>query len=121
MGDAMFDRCNIDSLPMEHTTAHGGEGKILFHRVADSGRLSGALNFIDVAILPPGVSIGRHTHASDEEEFYLVLQGRGRMHRDGKDFEVGPGDLIRNGPGGSHGLVNTGTEPLRIFVFEVRV
>jgi mannose-6-phosphate isomerase-like protein (cupin superfamily) len=117
----MFDRCNVDQLPMEQTTAHDGEGTILFHRVADSAGLSGALNFIDVAILPPGVSIGRHTHASDEEEFYLVLQGCGQMHRDGKTFEVGPGDLIRNGPGGSHGLVNTGTGPLKIFVFEVRV
>src|SRR5262245_58308073 len=117
----MFDRCNVGQLPMEPTTAHGGEGEILFHRVADRGRLSGALNFIDVAVLPPGVTIGRHTHAPDEEEFYLVLQGRGRMFRDGTTFDIGPGDLIRNAPGGSHGLVNNGSEPLKIFVFEVRV
>jgi|SRR5262245_32779257 len=121
MGDDMFERCNVDRLPMERTSAHGGEGEILFHRVADSGHLNGKLNFIDVALLPPGVSIGRHTHASDEEEFYLVLEGRGQMYRDGKTFEVGQGDLIRTPPGGCHGLINTGSGPLRIFVFEVSV
>jgi mannose-6-phosphate isomerase-like protein (cupin superfamily) len=117
----MFERCNVEQLPMERRTAHGGEGEILFHRVAQGEHLSGKLNFIDVAVLPPGVSIGRHTHASDEEEFYLVLQGRGEMYRDGKTFEIGQGDLIRNPPGGRHGLTNTGSGPLRIFVFEVSV
>jgi len=117
----MFDRCNVGQLPLERVIAHGGQGEILFHRVADASHLSGRLNFIDVALLPPGVSIGRHTHASSEEEFYLVLEGQGRMYRDGKTFEVGPGDLIRTPPGGSHELTNTGGGVLRIFVFEVSV
>ena len=117
----MFDRCNVDQLPLERVVAHGGQGEILFHRVADAGHLSGRLNFIDVALLPPGVSIGRHTHAPNEEEFYLVLEGHGRMYRDGTTFEVGPGDLIRTSPGGSHELTNTGQANLKLFVFEVSV
>ena len=117
----MFERCNVEQLPLERVTAHGGQGQILFHRVAEKEHLSGRLNFIDVAHLPPGVSIGRHSHASNEEEFYLVLEGRGRMYRDGETFEVGRGDLIRTPPGGSHELTNTGSGPLRIFVFEVGV
>jgi mannose-6-phosphate isomerase-like protein (cupin superfamily) len=33
-------------------------------------------------------------------------------------LEVTAGDLIRNEPGQTHGIVNTGTDPLRFFVFD---
>jgi mannose-6-phosphate isomerase-like protein (cupin superfamily) len=79
------------------------------------------VNFIDVAEIPPGASIGRHGHTEAEEELYLVLEGEGRMWRDGTAFTVCSGDLIRNAPGGCHGLENTGEGPLRIFVFELAV
>ncbi len=116
-----FKRCNIDTLALEFVCAHGGEGLIEFCRVVDSRRLSGACNFIDLAVLPPGATIGRHRHASDEEEFYLVLGGTGHMFCDGEEFTVGPGDLVRNPPGAEHGLRAVGPDPLRLFVFEVRV
>jgi mannose-6-phosphate isomerase-like protein (cupin superfamily) len=116
-----FDRVNlVDGIDLEQTVAHGGQGSIHFCRVADATALSGALNFIDLAVVPPGASIGVHQHGDDEEEFYLVLDGVGRMWRDGAEFAVRAGDLVRNQPGGVHGLVNTGTEDLRIFVFELK-
>lgn len=116
-----LDRVNIFTLPLTKTVAHHGDGEIEFCRVAAREAMAGACNFIDVAVLPPGVSIGRHRHANNEEEFYLVVKGSGRMWRDGEDFEVRAGDLIRNRQGGAHGLVNTGDEPLMIFVFELAV
>lgn len=116
-----FTRCNLDALPLEPVQAHGGEGRIGFHRIASAAELAGACNFIDLAVLPPGASIGLHRHAEDEEEFYLVLEGAGMMRREGEEFAVGPGDLVRNPPGGAHALRNTGDGPLRIFVFEVAV
>ena len=36
-------------------------------------------------------------------------------------FEVEAGELVRNRPGGTHGLENIGDVPLEIFVFEVGV
>ena len=42
------------------------------------------------------------------------------MRRDGEEFDVSPGDLIRNRPGGTHGLSNTGSQPLQLFVFQVQ-
>jgi mannose-6-phosphate isomerase-like protein (cupin superfamily) len=116
-----FERCNIFELDTERVCAHGGVGQIDFKRIADTAQTQGPCNFIDVATLPPGASIGRHTHAPDEEEFYLIVRGTGQMWRDGERFSVEPGDFIRNGAGGSHGLENTGTEPLTIFVFELKV
>ena len=71
--------------------------------------------------MPPGTSIGAHTHNAKEEEFYLVLAGSGRMRKDGEWFAVNPGDFIRNPPGGSHELVNCGDTDLQLFVFELSV
>ena len=116
-----FDRCNLHQLRLDEVCAHGGEGVIRFARIAEAGALTGACNFIDYAELPPGASIGRHRHRRDEEELYLVLEGRGSMWRDGEQFEVRSGDLVRNRAGGEHGLCNTGSGPLRLFVFELRV
>ena len=116
-----FDRCNLQQLQLHEVCAHGGEGVIRFARVAEAGALTGACNFIDYAELPPGASIGRHRHGRDEEELYLILDGRGSMWRDGEQFEVRGGDLVRNCAGGEHGLRNIGGEPLRLFVFELRV
>ncbi len=116
-----FDRCHLDRLDLQAIQAHGGEGLIRFARVADRDALEGGCNFIDLAELPPGTSIGSHSHDRSEEEFYLILAGSGRMTRNGDVFQVEAGDLIRNPPGGTHSLQNTGTEPLRIFVFELEV
>ena len=114
-----FSRCNVFALRQDIVPAHGGDGLIQFARIATSETLSGACHFIDFTTMPAGTSIGEHTHAADEEEFYLILSGQGRMRRDGEEFDVGPGDLIRNRPGGTHGLTNTGSQPLQLFVFEV--
>ena len=121
MAAVPFSRCNLDSLPLTRVQAHGGEGSIEFFRIAEAASLAGGCNFIDIAVVPAGATIGRHRHAPNEEEFYLVLAGRAQMYRDGEEFKVGPGDLVRNPPGGEHGLRALGPEPVRLFVFEVRV
>jgi mannose-6-phosphate isomerase-like protein (cupin superfamily) len=41
------------------------------------------------------------------------------MTLDDREFEVGPGHVILNRPGGTHGLKNIGAEELRIVVIEV--
>jgi len=116
-----FRRCNIFELQQEPTVAHNGVGEILFRRIATSANISSACNFIDFTTMPPGTTIGEHSHSDREEEYYLVLRGRGTMQQSGEEFEVGPGDLIRNPPGGTHSLQNTGNEDLQMFVFEVQV
>jgi mannose-6-phosphate isomerase-like protein (cupin superfamily) len=114
-----FDRCNIYGVQQSALRAHEGEGYLNFARLATRADLSGACNFIDFTCMPPGSSIGLHTHRMDEEEFYFVLEGHGTMYRDGVISSVGPGDLLRNRPGGSHSLANTGSTDLKLFVFEV--
>ena len=117
----MFDRLNLFESRLSPVEAHGGEGCVDYGRIAEATMLAGACNFIDYVVLPSGASIGRHRHADDEEEFYLVLEGQGEMWRDGTISAVRRGDLIRNRPGAAHGLVNTGEAPLGLFVFELEV
>lgn len=108
----------LDALHLAEVCAHGGEGRIGFHRLLAAHQLASACNFVDYAVLPPGASIGVHTHG-DDEELYLVLEGEGTMHLDGREFAVGPGSVVKNSIRGRHGLRNTGTVPLRLFVVEI--
>lgn len=102
-------------------SAHDGIGEVLAARVVRAGDVAGGCNFIDVVEMPPGTSIGVHRHREDEEEFYLVLSGAGVMSLEDEESPVSTGSLIRNPPGGAHGLRNTGSGVLRLFVFELTV
>lgn len=115
----MFEFCNIYDASPEEVSAHGGEGLLRFARIIRQGEVDGPCNFIDFTVIPPGVSIGSHGHAPDEEEYYLILKGKGEMVRDGERIAVRDGDLVRNRPGGTHSLRNTGTDDIHLFVFEL--
>jgi mannose-6-phosphate isomerase-like protein (cupin superfamily) len=119
--DEPFERCNLYQLRLDEAQAHGGTGMIRCTRIATRQMLAGACNFLDYASLPPGTTVGEHTHAEAEEEFYLILSGQGEVRLNGKVVPVGPGDLVRNPPGGTHALMNTGIEELQMFVFEIQV
>jgi len=103
---------------LSETVAHDGLGRIRTTRVVAPEDGSG-YRFIDLTEMPPGSSVGLHTHGHDDEEIYVIISGRGRMRLEDREFEVGPGDVIMNAPGGTHGLVNIGAEPLRIVVLDV--
>lgn len=108
-----FERTRFDE-----GRAHGGSRPIRFTRVRERpDGFSG--NFIDLVIVPPGADIGLHTHATDNEEIYVVIGGVGRMQLEGDVIEVALGHVIINRPGGTHGLVNTGTDDLRLVVIEI--
>jgi mannose-6-phosphate isomerase-like protein (cupin superfamily) len=99
----------------ENVVAHDGKGRVRTARVAEFGRFRG-FEFIDLTELPPGTSIGRHTHSDCDEEVYVIISGHGRMTAGGEEFLVEPGDVIVNPAGGTHGLENTGDACLRIVV-----
>jgi len=111
---------NLNQLPLEKVTAHDGQGKILFNRAFESKDFKGPWNFVDFAVLPPGASIGIHTHGANEE-LYLVLEGEGLMHLDGQEFPVKAGAAVLNKPGGTHGLRNEGPNDLKLFVVEIKL
>lgn len=111
---------SFEALTFEPVAAHDGIGQIGFTRVVEGGA-RGAYNFLDMSVVPPGATIGEHTHTDDNEELYIVIAGNGVMHVDGTEFPVGPGHVVINRPGGTHGLRNTGTADLLLVVIEIRV
>ena len=109
---------NIFKYPLEDKmNCHGGKGMIKQSFPFRGDDLESALKFITYSVLPPGTSIGIHTHGRDEE-VYCILEGKGTMHLDGENRPVEKGDIILNRPRGTHGLENTGEEDLLVLVFE---
>ncbi|MEU5900482.1 MULTISPECIES: cupin domain-containing protein [Streptomyces] len=111
---------NVRDLLTAKEHDHGGLGTILAHRIFARAEGSAGADFIDLAVLPPGASIGRHRHGADRET-YVVLAGSGLMFRDGEEFRVGAGDVVVNRPHGEHGLLNDSADAtdLHLLVFEV--
>lgn len=118
-GDSGEQHYSFDACSFERVLAHGGERTISFARALR--RTEGSIRFIDLSVLDPGADIGLHTHHTDNEELYIVVSGVGWMTLDDHQFEVRPGHVVLNRPGGTHALKNIGNEPLRIVVIEVRV
>ncbi|MEV7196051.1 cupin domain-containing protein [Streptomyces sp. NPDC093510] len=115
---APADVVNVRDLLSAKAHDHGGLGTILAHRAFAREVGSSGAEFIDLAVLPPGTSIGRHRHGADRET-YIVLSGSGLMFRDGEEFRVGPGDVVVNRPYGEHGLLNdSDATDLHLLVFE---
>mgnify|MGYP001527892787 FL=1 len=61
--------------------------------------------------LNPGVSIGIHTHEG-EMETMVIVRGKAVHTINGQDQYLEEGDIIAAQPGDSHGIAQTGDEPL---------
>ncbi len=117
LGRAHF---TFDEGAFNQVTAHGAKRPLLTRRVLTSST-SASCNFVDLTIVPPNSGIGVHTHSLDNEEFYIVVSGTGLMVLDGEHFEVGPGHVIVNRPGGAHGLQNLSRQEIQLVVIEIPV
>ena len=111
-------RTNVLEAPKRWVTAHDGTGKISFVRPFSSEHFDTDLSFVDYVELPPGTSIGEHTHG-ENEEIYFIVEGRGTMRTNDEVYGVRAGDLIVNRRGWSHGLENDTPDPLRVLVWEI--
>ena len=70
-------------------------------------------------ILRPGSAIGYHLQEHDE--IYYILSGEGELSMDGELSIVKAGTAILTRPGTSHGLRQTGSEDLIIFIIYPKV
>ena len=62
--------------------------------------------------LEPGDSVGYHPHVTNED-VYVIVSGEGVFKdKDGKDKPVKAGDIMIVRKGESHGIANTGKQPL---------
>lgn len=59
----------------------------------------------------PGANIGLHDHTF--EESYFIVSGKVHATADGKEYDLGPGDVIWTSVGCIHSFSNVGAEPVR--------
>ena len=96
----------------------GGKGVCFWKQLINGMHLGGHLHCVEYVVVPPGASIGRHTHERTEEIYY-ILSGRASMDIDDTSREVVAGELITTPLGASHALANASEQFLTIFVLEV--
>jgi mannose-6-phosphate isomerase-like protein (cupin superfamily) len=108
-----FLESTLEDLP----NCHDGIGVLKHIQLFTEQDFKSALRFLNYTVLPPGTSIGLHTHGNDEE-IYIVIEGSGQMTLDGTIHPVCAGSVILNRPYGEHGLENTGNCDMKLLVFE---
>lgn len=84
----------------------GGAGEALVRTV-----FSDEMGRVVSLTLPVGASIGLHTHTGNCEVI-TVLSGSGVCHDGGTDVALTPGMVHYCPEGHTHGIDNTGAEPL---------
>lgn len=97
-----FETCCAATVP----GFKGGKGEAQIRTAADD-----EMGRILTLTLPVGSSIGLHTHRGNCEIIH-VLSGTGLCHDDGTDVLLTAGMTHYCPEGHSHGIDNTGAEPL---------
>jgi mannose-6-phosphate isomerase-like protein (cupin superfamily) len=105
--------------PIHRAGEHGGSGPIVFRRLMASAEFETNIDFLDLTVIPPGSTIGRHEH-SGNEELYFIVEGAPLMRVDGNERRLGPSDVTVVRSGGWHELINDTQDDVEIFVVQVR-
>ena len=87
----------------------GGDGYVIRQDIFTEAETLGKTTLCAIQTVPPGCSIGVHSHDPDAEFFY-VLSGTIRVIDDGVSRDLVAGDSNFSGKGGSHGVVNVSDE-----------
>jgi len=86
------------------------EGNTNFRKVLFTGLNSQLV----IMSIPPGGEVGRETHKYTEQTLFF-LSGTGVGELNGKEFPIGPGDVVVVVPGTDHNFINTGKTPMKIY------
>ena len=104
--------------PIYRSNEHAGDGPISFRRVLSRSDFESSIDFVDYTVIPPGSSIGRHSHDGNEE-LYFVVSGNPLITAQGETKRCGAGVLSVVRSGGWHELINDTGEEVRILVVQV--
>lgn len=75
---------------------------------------TGARTQLVVMAIPPGGDIGTEMHPH-VEQLIFIESGQGKAVMNGAESPLARGDVLVVTPGTRHDVINTGTEPLRIY------
>jgi mannose-6-phosphate isomerase-like protein (cupin superfamily) len=106
-------RRNADMQKEMRERMRGGIGTVEIVHIYRKEELRGKTRLFARLRIPPGSSIGYHTH-DGEEEVYYVLQGAATITEQGVTSSLGPGDAVLTGGGDGHSIANHGSEALEL-------
>ncbi|MGI6094962.1 MAG: cupin domain-containing protein [Lachnospiraceae bacterium] len=99
----MIRKANI--VEVEHLGG-SGKGTATVHHIVSKDELLGHGRMYAKVVLPPGASVGWHTHVNETEPYYILKGHPTFVDNDGSRTEVGPGDCCVIEVGHSHSLEN---------------
>ena len=101
---------NLDQIEMVTTTDKGETvGK---NGVYLAGDTPASTKFVTGRFTLPAGKSPHAPHTHSEEEIMIIESGHGEILCDGKTTKVGPGSVMYTVPNASHGITNTGDEPI---------
>lgn len=89
----------------------GGAGSYESRELFSRGDVNDKARLFAVNTMPPGASIGVHSHTG-EGEAYVILQGEAVVTEDGAEYVLRPGDAEFCSDGHSHSIENRSAEPM---------
>ena len=99
--------------PVGSGATYWGPGDL--YRFLVTGEETGGAYFAMEAIVPPGGGPPPHTHAREDETFY-VLDGRVDFRLGDERVTAGPGDFVNVPRGRVHNFHNAGTDVARLIL-----
>ncbi len=91
--------------------AQGGDGEVTFYDWLLPEEAAGHGRVFSKLVIPPGSSIGYHTH-DGEFEAYLVLEGEATVNDNGKECVLHAGDMHMCVNGSGHETINNSDKEL---------
>lgn len=91
----------------------GGTGEVTIQHFFNKDEFTANARLCARLTLPPGASIGSHQH-ENEDEVYVIEQGRGILDDSKSRYTVTAGDAVLTGQGESHAIANDGDDDLII-------
>ena len=93
------------------TEFRGGIGDISMFHFLNEQEVKGVGRLFAKTVIPPGNSIGEHTHEGDMEAYY-ILKGKALVVDNGEEVVLEPGDCNICVDGDAHAIKNIGDEDL---------
>lgn len=100
----------------ERAQMRGGQGVTTIRHLFEPAEFGARMRLCAELTLPPGASIGPHTH-DGEDEVYVILAGTGELDDGTSKAAVRAGDAVLTGRGETHAIANTGDTPLKLLAF----
>ena len=92
----------------------GGRGHVFVCHVLPKEELRGHGSMYARVILPPGSSVGWHTHFHDTEPYYILKGEADFIDNDGSVTRVTAGDVCTILPGQSHSIENNSQDEVQL-------